>query len=131
MWLIEFSPLADAQGSDGVEGPASEINFTRDALKSRADSAYLLRGSHVAMSSVLPGDRWERVEKLFQEATELPPGAREKFIEERCGGDVKLRDEVLSLVRYDTGEQTTFGEALQAAAASLVADDAPGRRVGP
>jgi len=83
------------------------------------------------MSSVLPGDRWERVEKLFQEATELPPGAREKFIEERCGGDVKLRDEVLSLVRYDTGEQTTFGEALQAAAASLVADDAPGRRVGP
>lgn len=83
------------------------------------------------MAGVLPGDRWAQVEKLFQEVTELPPGVRERFLEERCAGDPKLREEVLSLIQYDTGAETTFGDALEAAAASVVVDDAPGRRVGP
>jgi hypothetical protein len=85
------------------------------------------------MGRVLPGDRWERVEKLFQEATDLPPQMRESFLEEQCAGDPKLRDEVLALVRGDTGEgeDTTILNALQAAAASLFADEAPSRRMGP
>jgi tetratricopeptide (TPR) repeat protein/predicted Ser/Thr protein kinase len=83
------------------------------------------------MERVLPGDRWELVEQLFEQATDLPPGTRERFLDERCAGDAKLRDEVLSLLQYDTGVETTFGDALQAAAASIVTDDAPGRRVGP
>jgi serine/threonine protein kinase len=83
------------------------------------------------MARVLPGDRWERVEQLFLEASDLPPETRERFLDERCAGDLSLRDEVLSLIRCDTGVDTPLVEALQAAAASVVADDAPGRRVGP
>jgi tRNA A-37 threonylcarbamoyl transferase component Bud32 len=83
------------------------------------------------MGRVLPGDRWERVERLFQEATELPPETRERFLDEQCAGDRKLLDEVWSLIRCDTGVDTPLVEALQAAAASLVTDDAPGRLVGP
>jgi eukaryotic-like serine/threonine-protein kinase len=79
-----------------------------------------------------PENRWAKVETLFLEATDLPPGERESFVEERCGGDTHLREEVLSLLRYDTGEESPLLEALQASAASVVQDDlAAGRMVGP
>jgi eukaryotic-like serine/threonine-protein kinase len=84
------------------------------------------------MAIVLPGDRWQKVERLFEEAADLPPAAREGFLDSRCGGDTQLRDEVLSLLRCDTGEEPILVEALQSVAASLTCDDAgPGYRVGP
>jgi hypothetical protein len=45
--------------------------------------------------NLLPGDLWTRVEALFLEAVELPACARELFVLENCGGDVRVRDEVL------------------------------------
>jgi tetratricopeptide (TPR) repeat protein/tRNA A-37 threonylcarbamoyl transferase component Bud32 len=79
-----------------------------------------------------PENRWAKVETLFLEATDLPLGERESFVDERCGGDTHLREEVLSLLRYDTGEESPLLEALQASAASAVHDDlAAGRMVGP
>lgn len=88
------------------------------------------------MKSVLPGDRWERIEKLFEEAADLPPETRERFLDDRCGGDTDLREEVLSLFRYasdhDVDQEPVIVEALQAAAASLISDDiAAGNRLGP
>jgi eukaryotic-like serine/threonine-protein kinase len=80
-----------------------------------------------------PEDRWARVETLFLEATELPPDSREMFVRDRCGDDARLREEVLSLLRYDTAEESShLLDALQASAASIVEDDvAPGGMVGP
>jgi eukaryotic-like serine/threonine-protein kinase len=80
-----------------------------------------------------PGNRWTRVETLFLEATELPPDSRETFLRDQCGDDTRLREEVLSLLRYDTGgEESHLLDALQASAASIVEDDVgPGRMVGP
>jgi eukaryotic-like serine/threonine-protein kinase len=84
-----------------------------------------------------PEDRWARVETLFLEATELPPDSRELFVRDRCGDDARLREEVLSLLRYDTlgydaDAESHLFDALQASAASVVDDDvAPGRMVGP
>jgi eukaryotic-like serine/threonine-protein kinase len=86
-----------------------------------------------------PENRWGKVETLFLEAAELPPGAiRERFVEERCGDDTRLREEVLSLLRYDSSFSIngsggpTLLDALQASAASVVGDDlAAGRMVGP
>ncbi len=84
------------------------------------------------MRGASPEVRWTRVETLFLEAVEVPPGEREEFLDRRCGGDKGLRDEVLSLLRYDTPEASTLIDALQASAANVVGDDlAAGRMVGP
>jgi tetratricopeptide (TPR) repeat protein/tRNA A-37 threonylcarbamoyl transferase component Bud32 len=81
---------------------------------------------------ILPGDRWTLVERLFLEATDLAPAQREHFLTTFCGEDTQLRDEVLSLLRYDTGEDPPLLDALHADAASIVADEpAAGLLLGP
>jgi hypothetical protein len=70
--------------------------------------------------NLLPGDLWTRVEALFLEAVELPACARELFVLENCGGDVRVRDEVLALLVYCDEEPPEIVAALDADAASLM-----------
>jgi serine/threonine-protein kinase len=51
------------------------------------------------MTSSSP-DRWRRIENLFLQASELPPGARVAFLAEQCAGDAELRREVESLLEH-------------------------------
>lgn len=46
----------------------------------------------------LPPSRWKRVESLFNEVVELPTEKRNAFLDEACGGDATLRQEVASLL---------------------------------
>src|SRR5579872_1921025 len=39
-----------------------------------------------------------RLETLFHEALEIGPGERHAFVSAACGGDLQLRDQVLSLI---------------------------------
>jgi eukaryotic-like serine/threonine-protein kinase len=76
--------------------------------------------------------RWAQVETLFLEATDLPLDERATFLTNRCGDDLQLREEVLSLLRYDTGEEPPLMDALRASAASLVDGEIhEGRMLGP
>ncbi|MBI5765027.1 MAG: serine/threonine protein kinase [Planctomycetes bacterium] len=45
--------------------------------------------------------RWKQVNDLFNRAAELPADKREAFLEQACGSDMELRDEVRSLLAYD------------------------------
>ncbi len=84
------------------------------------------------MAGLLPSDRWAEVERLFQEAGELPPANQGDFLARTCGPDTELRDEVLSLLRFDTSEGPPLIDALQANAASVVENEpASGRMLGP
>jgi len=84
------------------------------------------------MQALSPDERWTQIEAGFQEAAELPPDSREAFLLHRCGADTQLREEVLSLLRYDTREETPLLEALQASAATLIVEEpAAGRMLGP
>lgn len=84
------------------------------------------------MPRLLPEDRWTLVETLFQQAADLAPGQWENFLDSTCGNDTQLREEVLSLLRYDTRDDPPLLDALHADAASVVGDEpAAGRRVGP
>ena len=47
---------------------------------------------------------WSRVQELFEAALERSEGARDAFLAEACGGDVRLRDEVSALLAADSGE---------------------------
>src|SRR5215510_12449377 len=43
-------------------------------------------------------ERWQRVQRLFEEALAQPAEARRAFIVSACGGEVELKDELLSLL---------------------------------
>ena len=44
-------------------------------------------------------DQWRRVEELFYAALDLPPEARTGFLQQACGPDAKLREEVEALLK--------------------------------
>src|SRR4051794_17854284 len=46
-------------------------------------------------------ERWQKVDRVFKSALELPAGERADFVERACGGDEALRAEVLSLIEHD------------------------------
>ena len=43
-------------------------------------------------------DRWRRVEELYHAVLASPPGGRPALLEEQCGNDFRLREEVQSLL---------------------------------
>ena len=78
-------------------------------------------------------DRWKRLEQLFQQALDLDPQERPRFLDEACGQDSELRQEVESLLE-SAGQASDFIEKpLQQAALQLSASRsalAPGSRFG-
>ncbi|HXV76088.1 MAG TPA: serine/threonine-protein kinase, partial [Candidatus Polarisedimenticolaceae bacterium] len=84
-----------------------------------------------------PQDRFQLVERIFQRALALPDGdARERYLEQACGGDPELHARVRSLLDADS-RNSGLTDVVHRAAAGLVgtasagAHDASGRRIGP
>ena len=80
------------------------------------------------METHLPDERWTQIEAVFLEAADLPPHRREIFLNHRCGDDPQLREEILSLLSYDTLEKDPLLDALQASAASVIVEGGPVER---
>ena len=68
-------------------------------------------------------ERWSRVDGLFLEAVDLPETDRARYLNEACGIDAKLRDEVLALLRYDGPGTESVDLAIQQVASRLADDD--------
>src|SRR5947209_4498272 len=43
--------------------------------------------------------RWQKIERIFEGALELPPVERDAFVDEACGNDPELRCEIASMLR--------------------------------
>lgn len=63
---------------------------------------------------------WQRLEDLFQQAIELSPDERAKFIEESCGSDQTLRRDLESLLESDHKSGEFLAGVVQGAARDLV-----------
>src|SRR5262245_35480466 len=82
----------------------------------------------------MPGDRWDRVERLFTEAAARPAGARAAFLAAACGPDARLLDEIASLI----AAAEAAGDFLSAPAIAVFAEQIsregwrvqPGDRIG-
>jgi hypothetical protein len=66
-------------------------------------------GRSIDLSSLIAGcgmepRRWQRIEEIFHQATELPPGERTAFVVEACEEDESLVQEVLSLLAFHSEE---------------------------
>ena len=57
----------------------------------------LLYGRRLAMKQ----DLWRKAEELFHAALERPPEARRAFLDEACGEDTELRQQVEMLISKD------------------------------
>ena len=47
----------------------------------------------------MKSERWQRIEELYHSATDLPEAQRSRYLQEACGGDKILLEEVVSLLR--------------------------------
>jgi serine/threonine-protein kinase len=84
----------------------------------------------------MDADRWNTIERVFDAALDRPPEERAAFLDDACGGDDALRNEVEALLAADANPPPFLEEDAAAAAAPLLAgDDAvapvPDTQVGP
>src|SRR5262249_21133178 len=79
-------------------------------------------------------ERWQKVDKLLEQALEKEPDRRGSFLEEACAGDDELRHEVESLLVYKSrGQQFLEKPALQVMAGWLAGESPSlvGQQLGP
>ena len=69
-----------------------------------------------------PG-QWRIVEKLYNSASEMSVGERESFLQEACGQDQSLFEEVESLLRYGSTPQSVLDTPAIAILAKAIAAD--------
>ena len=79
-------------------------------------------------SQPAPAARWKRVKEVFDHALTLPRGELTRYLDEVCGADAELREEVRSLIAA-LGEAGAF---LEDAVVNLAAPrTSAGRQIGP
>lgn len=66
---------------------------------------------------------WKQVDALFEEALDLPPEERERFVTEACNGNEELRAEVISLVRAQSQASNFMERSAMKVAAQALAQD--------
>jgi hypothetical protein len=58
-------------------------------------------------------ERWQRVDRILQEALERDAAGRAAFLEQACGDDRSLRDEVEAFLAVDGAAQKAIAGAVQ------------------
>ncbi len=67
----------------------------------------------------MDSDRWQRVEHLYLKALEKSPVDRAEFLEQACGTDTALRQEVESLLSFAPGADNLLQAAVREAVSEL------------
>ena len=79
-------------------------------------------------------DRWQQIKKIFHSAQERPPGERPAFLNEVCGDDTQIREEVEALLTADAGNENFLTSPAFEFAAGMLSGEgtefAAGERVG-
>ncbi len=78
------------------------------------------------------GERWRRVEELYQAAYERPEHERSAFLDEACAGDATLREEVESLLAQPVSTDGSLERAARGVTSPTTPRPFPaGTRLGP
>lgn len=78
---------------------------------------------------VISALKWDRIQQIFEEASQLPPGKREGWLKRACHDDHSLYIQVESLLNA-AGQESGLLEKQIASYATAVAT-APPERIGP
>jgi len=77
-----------------------------------------------ARESPMKPERWKRIEELYHSAEERPDTERDSFLQEACGGDQSLLQEVESLLKHGATPQSLLDTpAVAVLAKALAAED--------
>lgn len=68
-------------------------------------------------------EKWNAVKEVFNQAVEMPPGDREKFLDSRCDGDAAMRQAVEKLLASDERAETLFDSFSLVAKKEFLATD--------
>lgn len=78
--------------------------------------------------------RWQQIKEIFHSALERPPAERLDFLNEVCGDDTSIREEVEALLTADAGNENFLTSPAFEFAAGMLASDAAefaaGEKVG-
>jgi len=79
-------------------------------------------------------ESWKRIKEIFQSAQELTPAERPDFLDEACGDDQSLREEVEALLTADSSNETFLSAPAYEFAAGILAGEgsefSPGQKIG-
>ena len=67
-------------------------------------------------------DRFKKIEKICQAALELPPEKRPQFLQEACGDDFELREEVESLLSFERTSDEIINQTTDSLAAEMFSE---------
>src|SRR3954453_2729028 len=79
-------------------------------------------------------DSWKRIKEIFQSAQELAPDERSDFLDEACGDDLSIREEVEALLTADASNDDFLSAPAYEFAADILAEEesefAGGQKIG-
>jgi serine/threonine protein kinase len=79
-------------------------------------------------------DSWKRIKEIFHSAQELAPAERADFLEEACGDDPSIREEVEALLTADAGNEDFLSAPAYEFAASILTGEenefSSGQKIG-
>jgi eukaryotic-like serine/threonine-protein kinase len=78
----------------------------------------------------MPPERWQQIEKIYYSALELEDRQRVAFLEKACVGDEALRQEVESLLRFDSRGEGFIEEPALEVTAEMMAWEEPQSLLG-
>ena len=79
----------------------------------------------------MEGDRWNRLQSLFEGAVALESVARDAYLDSHCSDDPELRSQVESLIAASESASEALGAAVRRTAREMAAPLEAGQRVGP
>ena len=71
-------------------------------------------------------DRWQRIKEIFQSAQEKTPAERLDFLNQVCGDDKSIREEVEALLTADDSNDDFLSAPAYEFAAGMLSDEEPG-----
>src|SRR5262249_59353754 len=81
-------------------------------------------------ATAMKPEQWQRLKDLFEAALQQEPGHRRQFLEQVCGDDIELYEEVVSLLAsYEQAGSFIAAPAIEDAA-HLLFDEASGPHCG-
>src|SRR6476661_5092412 len=75
-------------------------------------------------------DRWQRIKEIFNSAQDRPPDERSAFLNEVCGDDPSVREEVEALLSADESNDDFLSYPAYEFAAGMLASEASEFRAG-
>src|SRR5882757_5403387 len=69
--------------------------------------------------------RWQRIQNIFHDATDLPQATRKTFVESAAGGDQEVIREVLAMLDQDASGHSLLDRTLADVAHETLAESAP------